>query len=194
MESSEHLENRSKDLAKRLLRTVVNTMMLFLLAQVFFLLAPQGGLFRVFGPIEGYNTLTAVLLLLLMVLLFLGVRIMADVIRIANYLSLQLTSLFPGLKRSKGVSLARALKELTYTLILMFATTMVIPPLSTIPHVGQYLSVAVMAVSLTVAIVLCYDAGKTFYSAMETGIEILIDRLFRSHSHAKKPNDSGTTT
>jgi hypothetical protein len=128
-------------------------------------------------PREGINLASALVLLLIILLSFMGLRILLDLIRLIDLTSDFLVSHIPGLKAEKRVSIVRALKEIIVVFILILAATAGFPLLVIVPNVGWILQAGLSVVLSVVAFILLYDAGRSLYAIFQSGIELLVEKL-----------------
>ena len=115
--------------------------------------------------------------MLVIIMAFLGLRVLMDLIRLVDLTSDYLLLHIPGLRPDKRVSIVRAFKELIIVVVLIVAATSVSPFLSLIRDIGFWLDLSVSLAFAGVSVILIYDAGRTLYAIFESGIGLLVDKI-----------------
>jgi len=128
-------------------------------------------------PIQGLGYRSATGLLLVIIMSFLGLRVLMDLIRLVDLTSDFLLLHIPGLRQERRVSIVRAFKELIVVVVLIVAATSLSPFLLLVQDIGFWLDTGVSLAFAGVSVVLIYDAGRTLYAIFESGIELLINKI-----------------
>jgi len=167
-----------EEVEKRILRVLMNSGLIAVISVgLSFLDISFLHIIRVIDPREGFNLTIAMALLFIVVLFFIALRIILDLTKLIDIASISLLRHLPGFSLDKGPSIVRALKELMIVFIVAIGVSIASPVISAFPGVGGWAGLALSLISLALSLALMYDAGKTLYTAFESSIQLLIDKM-----------------
>ncbi len=167
----------SDEVRKRTVRVVANAGIFLVMLTVTSITLPDALLQVRRIPTQGLSYRSAAGLLLVIIMSFLGLRVLMDLIRLVDLTSDFLLLHIPGLRQERRVSIVRALKELIVVGVLIIAATTLSPFLLLAPDIGFWLDTGVSLAFAGVSIILIYDAGRTLYAIFESGIELLLNKI-----------------
>jgi len=166
-----------EDVEKRVLRILIN---LGLIAVTFLALSFLDISFPnivVILPERGFTLTIAVTLVAIIILFFIALRIILDLTKLMDMASVSLLRRIPGFNLQKEPSIIRALKELMIVFIIAITVSIASPILSSTPGLGGWAGLTLSIAGLVLSLALMYDAGKTLYTAFESSIQLLIDKI-----------------
>jgi hypothetical protein len=165
------------EIRTRVFRILVNTGIMVITMVTLNLFLPGALSLVVLIPQQGLTFTTALVLLLIVIVTFFALRVLLDVIRLVDLMSIRFVNQIPGLRSEPKISIKRALKEIVIVLVVILVATTASPFLLLIPNVGGWFSLGLSIVLLAVCIILIYDAGKTLYAVFQSGIQLFVDKL-----------------
>ncbi|MEM2342193.1 MAG: hypothetical protein QXX94_02320 [Candidatus Bathyarchaeia archaeon] len=174
-----------EEVEKRVLRVLINSGIIFLLILSLSFLNVSLSSILIIVPAGGFTFTIAIALIIVIVLFFMSLRVILDLIRLIDLASESLLKHIPGFNPNKSPSVVRALKELLIIFAIAIVISVTSPLLSSIPNIGGWLSLAISLVAFAFSMILMYDAGRTIYTAFESSIQALIDRIV-VHGDSKK--------
>lgn len=175
-----------EEVEKRVLRVLINSGIIFLLILALGFLNVSLSSILMIIPAGGFTFTIAIALIIVIVLFFMSLRVILDLIRLIDLASESLIKHIPGFNPDKSPSVVRALKELLIIFTIAIVISVTSPLISSIPNIGGWLSLAISLVAFAFSIVLMYDAGRTIYTAFESSIQALIDRIVIHSGESKK--------
>jgi len=174
-----------EEIEKRVLRILINSGLIAVIFLSLSFLDISFPYIIAIIPSEGFTLTIAVALLVIIILFFMALRIILDLTKLIDMASFSLLRHIPGFNPEKGSSIIRALKELMVVFIIAIAVSIASPIISSVPRVGGWIGLVLSIAGLALSLALMYDAGKTLYSAFESSIQFLIDRI-TSHYEKKE--------
>ncbi len=166
-----------EEVEKRILRILINVSLIAVIVLALSFLDISFPNIIVLIPREGFTLTIALALLVIIILFFIALRILLDLTKLIDMASVSLLRHIPGFNLEKESSIIRALKELVIVFIIAIAVSIASPIISSVPGVGGWIGLAVSLTGLALSLALMYDAGKTLYTAFESSIQLLIDRI-----------------
>jgi len=166
-----------EEVEKRVLRILINLALTVAIFLALSFLIPSFPYVIILIPREGFTLTIALALLATIILFFLALRVILDLTKLVDMASVSVLRRIPGFSPEKGSSIVRALKELMIVFIIAITVSVASPLISSIPRIGGWIGLAVSISCLALSLALMYDAGKTFYTAFESSIQLLIDRM-----------------
>jgi len=170
----------AEEIKKRVIRVILNSALLVVLAVALNITIPSALAIISLIPKEGLSLSTALMLLLITVMAFQALRITLDLVRLVDLTSDFIVKYIPGLKVEGRISVVKALKEVIIVIILILLTTALFPIFLLVPEFGPWLTIGLSVISITLSIILIYDAGKTLYAVFQSGLEFFIEKLMES--------------
>jgi len=169
-----------EEIEKRVLRILINSGLISLLMMALVYLEVSFPYILVAVSKEGFTLTMAIGMLGLIVLFFLALRVILDLTKVIDAASASLLKHMPGFNPEKGSSIIRALKELALVFAIAMIVSIVTPLISAVAA-GGWIGLVLSLTCLVLALALMYDAGKTLYTAFESSIQLLIDKLTSSN-------------
>lgn len=185
--SSEVESEVVEEVKKRVMRITLHSTVLLVLAVTLNITLPRALVTFLAIPAEGFSLSTAFLLVLVVVMAFQTLRIILDLVRLIDVLSEVLVKHLPGLKTERKVSVIKAFKEVIIVILLIIVLTLLAPFALMMPELEPWLSVGVSMTAIIISIILLYDAGKTLYAMLQSGIDLLIERIIRQRECKRAP-------
>ncbi|MDQ1280593.1 MAG: hypothetical protein QG670_1856 [Thermoproteota archaeon] len=175
----------SEEIKKRIIRVLINSGVIILIVTALDLAIPGFLALIILTPTEGLSLSKVLIFLPVIVMMFLGLRIILDLIRLVDLTSEVMIKHIPGLRVGNKVSITRALKEIILVLIIILSATAISSFLLLVPEIGHWLVLVFSVVSIAVSIILIYDAGRTLYTVFESSIQLFINILSGEHRYSK---------
>jgi len=187
--SQQRLRSVSDEVRKRVVRVVANGGIFLVMLTVTSIVLPDALLQIRQIPVQGLSYRSAAGLLLVIIMSFLGLRVLMDLIRLVDLTSDFLILHIPGLRKEKRVSVVRAFKELMVVVVLIVAATSLSPFLLLVRDIGFWLDIDVSLSFAGVSVILIYDAGRTLYAIFQSGIELLLDKISVARAKSVQEKD-----
>jgi len=163
------------EVRRRLPRIVINITVAFL----FWIVSQIGPIFvkdvvipgiSIPPPFDSISSIVGLTATLIAMVFF--VRAISDILFFAD-LSAEIIVRSLGIKERRP--LKRIARDFTYIILTLLLATAASPILSSIPHVGGYLTLAVSLIALGIFLVLIYDIGKVIHGVLQEKTKRIAD-------------------